>query len=1734
MAEDHRGLRRSLQSVIRALDAAGLDPQADEIADCLWLAAQVAVARPPPAEKIDTPAPSASHIEESGQPGQTPSDHHEAIQPGQSAPARDRYEPATTAMEASAALHRWQPPDEDQAAMASEPLSPPRHASPFRAPGVAPLPNALQLSRALRPLRRRIPSRRARLLDVEATVERIVDRGLWLPVTRPRPEPWLNLDLLVDTADSMAVWGPAIAALHRLLNRQDAFARIRLLYLRRGPTAAQGFRLYDRSGRAQPIEPRGTHPQRRRLLWVLSDCVEPDWTGTGPIAALLHQRARRGQVFLIQMLPQRMWPYTSLGVMPWTNLRGAPAARSNSALIADREPWPPLALRLPVMTLDAHAFKTGAALIRGRADTWCAGLAFGPSSQTAGYDATGEAREGAAQDTTEPTVAPVYAPPVDLTDEQRLDIFDTVASPEARQLARSLSALPLSLPIMRLAQQILMGRQSQLMHLAEVFLGGILQPLPMPQSQSTEADHPERRAFDFIGTIRERLLADLAPDAVLSIHRRMSAAVEQHLGQLTDFFALIALDGPGDGATGLRLGADSLPFARIRLKILRRLGGSFLPLAVQLAKEIDAFDQQAAASAQHSAVWSTDVLLVSRDRPTADALLEVYRQRSHHEPAAHRVSGRVCHDLGRINGASVLHCEIPEHDDWEAARMELEAMLTGVQTATVIEIGLAEHGALSDDSDPGLLIVEAMQDGQNADEVAARAAPHLLEGFELADTRWQEARIQRGILWQSEAGVSAEWRMHFQEAAFEPRPGLALQCSEGGIAWIGLRGLVDLGSEASGSTAALVDSEDAFNGPFRPSEKDPAQLPTEQVASLLLFALEQLPFAPKRFRDDIGTGDASGPAMIWLPGGTFTMGSPEGVGKNDEHPAHEVTLSHYAVGQHPVTVGDFRRFVEAEGYRTEAEEGDGAWIWNKGNLRQERDASWRNPYMSQDDSHPVVCISWNDARAYCEWLSNETGQTYGLLTEAQWEHACCAGRMMAYSFGDDAGGLEAHAWYRDNAGDGTHPVGRKAPNAWQLYDMHGNVLEWCEDWYGGYSSEPEQDPSGPESGSYRVIRGGSWFDDAGICRSAYRNWVDPSYRGGNLGFRLSRTGPLHSYPFTLGPPEPEIRPEPIAGLRDPLPNGARGPAMVWLPGGVFTMGQDDGPYDDEKPAHPVRVDAFSIGQYPVTFAEYDRFCEATQRKKPEDQGWGRDERPVINLSWKDVQSYCDWLSQETGEQYRLATEAEWEYACRAGTETPWYCGADEAQLGDYAWYDKNSDSRTHPVGQKHPNAWQLYDMHGNVWEWCQDWFSGSYYEQLSSELGQGSESAPSRSSTSEARSGAARELASDNPSGPESGSLRVVRGGSWGGDADDCRSAYRFRIVPSIRHIILGFRLSRTGPWRSHPITLGGAQPIPDTQTEPQTRSPETAPRASAAGPTGRSRYAPREVFRDRFRIVGRDGAETPIDAPELVYLSGGTFLMGDERGQDDEKPVHPVRLDAFAIGRTPVIWGDYRRFCEATDRHWPEWLEKGNQYHLDTGSNNYYRQRGISADALDLPVVGVSWDDAVAFCAWLSEQTGERYALPTEAQWEYACRAGTTTRWSCGDDEKVLGEHAWYAANAGGKLHSVGQKRPNPWGLLDMHGNVGEWCSDWYESDYYQQLAAGSEQASGITGNVLSRVEQTTSGSEQTPSENSSGPGSGSPRVVRGGSWIFDAGFCRSAARFRYGPSIRDDDLGFRLSRTV
>lgn len=229
------------------------------------------------------------------------------------------------------------------------------------------------------------------------------------------------------------------------------------------------------------------------------------------------------------------------------------------------------------------------------------------------------------------------------------------------------------------------------------------------------------------------------------------------------------------------------------------------------------------------------------------------------------------------------------------------------------------------------------------------------------------------------------------------------------------------------------------------------------------------------------------------------------------------------------------------------------------------------------------------------------------------------------------------------------------------------------------------------------------------------------------------------------------------------------PDMVSITGGTFTMGSPASEVDrvSDETQHQVTLSSFYMSKYQVTFVQYDAFCSATGRSKPNDGGWGRGNRPVINVTWHDATAYCQWLSQQTGKTYRLPSEAEWEYACRAGTTSPFNTGnclsTNQANYdGSYPYSTCSYGEyrqQTLPVGSFSPNAWGLYDMHGNVWEWCSDWY-GVY---------------PSYAQT--------------NPTGPSSGSYRVSRGGSWLINSLYCRSANRDYYSPDYSYSTLGFRV---------------------------------------------------------------------------------------------------------------------------------------------------------------------------------------------------------------------------------------------------------------------------------------------------------------------------------------------------------
>jgi sulfatase modifying factor 1 len=226
------------------------------------------------------------------------------------------------------------------------------------------------------------------------------------------------------------------------------------------------------------------------------------------------------------------------------------------------------------------------------------------------------------------------------------------------------------------------------------------------------------------------------------------------------------------------------------------------------------------------------------------------------------------------------------------------------------------------------------------------------------------------------------------------------------------------------------------------------------------------------------------------------------------------------------------------------------------------------------------------------------------------------------------------------------------------------------------------------------------------------------------------------------------------------------PEMVLITGGKFMMGTKD---EVDAPFHEVVVDSFMMDKFLVTQQEFQRVTGANPSR------WKGEKNPVEQVRWSDAVRYCNKRSEMEGLEpcydlktwqcnfqangYRLPTEAEFEYACRAGSATEYFFGAVPAKLGDYAWFEKNSGAKTHPVGQKKPNPWGLFDICGNVWEWCNDFYKVDYY----------------------------KEAPHENPRGPKTGQNKVLRGGAFRFSNDNCRSGYRYNENPGYSDVCFGY-----------------------------------------------------------------------------------------------------------------------------------------------------------------------------------------------------------------------------------------------------------------------------------------------------------------------------------------------------------
>ncbi|MBD2616327.1 AAA-like domain-containing protein [Nostoc punctiforme FACHB-252] len=444
---------------------------------------------------------------------------------------------------------------------------------PIKVPTAQALRNQLDISRSLRSLKRRVPSKSEFILDEIATAERIAEEKLLLPVMRPAPERWLELALVIDEGVSMMLWTQTIKEFKQLLERHGAFRDVRtwgLLTSERGKVWLRP-RTGELSHQKRLHNPRELiDPNGRRLFVIISDCVSPAWR-SGAIAKTLALWAVNSPTAIIQVLPEWLWERSALGIAEPILLHSLAPGVPNQQLIMTAldlldESDVGNKLKVPVVTLEPESLKNWAQMVAGGGDVQTKGFLLAQDGEI--LDVSSQSIDNSS---------------VELTAKQRLQRFRLTASPMARKLAGLLAAAPVSLPVVRLIQQTMLQKSTQV-HVAEVFLGGILKPLSLV-NEDVEADKIQ---FDFADGVRDLLLDGVPLTESTEVLRQISEYVAQKVGlSVDDFTAMLVNPGLVDSSSGVLV----RPFAQITAKVLRRLGGKYTELAQEMEQSFQLLSQ---------------------------------------------------------------------------------------------------------------------------------------------------------------------------------------------------------------------------------------------------------------------------------------------------------------------------------------------------------------------------------------------------------------------------------------------------------------------------------------------------------------------------------------------------------------------------------------------------------------------------------------------------------------------------------------------------------------------------------------------------------------------------------------------------------------------------------------------------------------------------------------------------------------------------------------------------------------------------------------------------------------------------------------------------------------------------------------------------------------------------------------------------------------------------------------
>ena len=950
-------------------------------------------------------------------------------------------------------------------------------AIPFKTPDAPAFRNPLELARSLRPFKRKYPSAREMVFDEEATVNRIVDQQLWIPVLKPAAERWFDLTLIVEDTASMSIWRKVTEEWLNLLKHHGAFRKVALWYLQYEDerwqiqsdrsTSTQGTKL---GSYRELIESTGRHH-----FLVLSDCVSPQWT-SGAIYPVLKDWSVYNPVTILQVMSEKYWSRTALGrgrTVQLSNLE--PDTKNDQFRVkrssSRRNPLPPNpGLKLPIVTFDRVSLQQWALVMMGSGKTSTVGTVF------------------ASQETlTQPRRVARESPETAQSAMDRIQRFRLMASPLARRLAGLMSAVPVTLSIARLIQQAMLKESSQI-HLAEVFLSGLIDR----ESSATHfRNDPEECPYQFFEGVRELLLESISYSDVDDVLDRVSVYIAQKAGYAIKTFNAFLELYPQLNEEQRKI---LEPFAKLTPTVLRRLGGYYETIADELeAWEplISPVQEDTLQLAQSETTglpgippvasedpvfpplepleivwgeWESDTVLWVDDRPnnninerqTLEALGINFVLATSTDEALERLARQrfdaIISDMGRP-------------PDPRAGYTLLDQLRsTGKETPFIIYAGSRDPEHVAESRSHG-----AIGCTNNANELIKMVMSVLgrdltpPEPIVLEPTQPQQTQ-QTVIDLPPELPTPQGWQN--------------LQVVEFNFTVVTLKPNGTEQKRRSGTARGFVET-------LEPLPSPPLGKGRESDSS------------SPRSQGGVRGGELE---MVEIPGGTFLMGAPktEQESSRFERPQHSVTLPSFYLGRYPVTQAQWRVVA----------------VWDKIDRVLKPD-----PSGFKGADRPVEQVSWDDAVEFCNRLKQRFGKNYCLPSEAQLEYACRAKTETPFHFGEtlNTGVVNYNGSY-------TYVQGRKGiyrekttpvttfgvANPWGLVDVHGNVWEWCQDdWHENYNGAPEDGSAWLKniSTTLKVRRGGSWINNPRDCRSAYRYWLTHDYRADDIGFRVCCLAP---------------------------------------------------------------------------------------------------------------------------------------------------------------------------------------------------------------------------------------------------------------------------------------------------------------------------------------------------------------------------------------------------------------------------------------------------------------------------------------------------------------------------------------------------------------------------------------------------------------------------------------------------